>query len=245
MYYINEMFILQVGGIKRIALHYPYNRDYSEHLINNNICKEISADHQKKYLVPTQKIQSTPRQINKPIADTGPVRSINTTGKQMINNHLKNNKIPQNMPSYQPRIDYNSNPTNIQPPVATNQSNQVDSHYVPTFMSDTLIVGGQHQVYVSDVDDGPCMFSIQLKAHEQKLDEMMADIEYCELKPLSRKPTLGMACLARFSEDNKIYRAVIKSISPDSCQLLYVDYGNSEKVVDNNIYDIPDQSMFC
>lgn len=221
-------------------------RDYADHLVSSKMCNAISAEVQKKYLLPKQTTTSAPRLVNE-----GTVRSSNiTTQMQIINNHLAPNKrIPQNVPSYQPRIspsmDFNSNHTTaIQPQAATN--NQVEhmaSHYMPTFMSDTLIVNGRHQVYVSDVDDGPYMFSIQLKNSEQKMEEMMADIAKCTLTQISRKPALGMACLARFSEDSKIYRVVIKSIYPDSCQLLYVDYGNSEKAQYNNIFDIPEKYL--
>lgn len=141
-------------------------------------------------------------------------------------------------------MDFNSNHTdNGKPAPAVVQSEQLPSHYMPTFISDTLIVHGRHQVYVSYVDDGPYMFSVQLKSAEQRMEQMMADIAKCELLPLSRKPALGMACLSRYSEDNNIYRAVIKSIHPDSCQLLYVDYGNSENVLHNDIYDIPERFL--
>lgn len=166
----------------------------------------------------------------------------------MISNYLggRPNKVPQNMPSFQPRIspslDFN---LNSMKPTLTTTSEQLSSlpHYMPVFISDTLIVHGLHQVYVSYVDDGPYMFSIQLKSSEQKMEQMMADIANSPLQPLSRKAALGMACLARYSADKNIYRAVVKSIYRDSCQLLYVDYGNSETVSLNHIYDIPEHFL--
>lgn len=225
--------------------------DYTEYLINSKICQSITADQQKKYL--SKPLQATAaRPVNKSTNNNAAnVRSsINTTGMQMISNHLgvRNNKVPQNMPSYRPRVspsmDFNSNnAVTAKPSPVIIQNEQQTSNYVPTFISDTLIVDGRHQVYISYVDDGPYMFSIQLKASEPKMEELMAAIAQYPLQPLSRRPAFGMACLARYSGDNNIYRAVIKSINPDSCQLLYVDYGNSETVLHNNIYNIPEDFL--
>lgn len=229
--------------------------DYADHLINTRICQAISAEQQKKYL--TKSTATAARPINRASnnnnsATTNTVRSsINTTGMQMINNHLgvRTNKVPQNMPSYRPRVspsmDFNSNhgDKTTTSPAVISPNEHLSSHYMPTFVSDTLIVHGRHEVYVSNVDDGPYMFSIQQKSAEGRMEQMMAAIAKSPLKQLSRKPALGMACLARYSGDKNIYRAVIKSIHPDSCQLLYVDYGNSEMVLHNNIFDIPDQYL--
>lgn len=232
-------FFFQIGNVKRISLKWK-NRDYADYLISAKTCQAITPDQQKKYLTP------------KPVTATA-TRSINTQGKQMINNHLgvRNTKVPQNMPSYHPRVspsmDFNSNHTDKgkppPPPPAIIRNEQLTSHHMPIFISDTLIVHGRHQVYVSNIDDGPYMFSVQLKSSEQRMEQMMSAIANCQLKELSRKPALGMACLARYSGDNNIYRAVIKSINPDSCQLVYVDYGNSEKVLLNNIFDISEEHL--
>ncbi|KAG4076949.1 hypothetical protein HA402_015936 [Bradysia odoriphaga] len=223
--------------IKRISL--PWNGgDYADHLVKSKICQAITAENQKKFLIP--KAPSL-------IAARPPKTTNNNVQMQMISNHLgvRQSKVPQNMPSFHPSIvppstDYNLNHVEKakQPPAVI--VNEQPAHYMPTFVSDTLLIHGRHHVYVSHVDDGPYIFSVQLKSSERNMEQMMASIATCPLQPLSRKPALGMACLARYSADNQIYRAVIKSIHLDSCQLLYVDYGNSEKVLHNNIYDIPE-----
>uniref|UniRef100_A0A1Q3F5P0 Putative maternal tudor protein n=1 Tax=Culex tarsalis TaxID=7177 RepID=A0A1Q3F5P0_CULTA len=112
-------------------------------------------------------------------------------------------------------------------------------HTIATFRSTTLAVGSMHEVYVSYVENGPKLFTVQLRATENSLNQMMAALERVPLRNLTRKPTLGMACIARFSEDQVLYRALIMGINVDSCMVSYVDYGNSETVELKNIYEIP------
>ncbi|XP_037035912.1 maternal protein tudor-like [Bradysia coprophila] len=223
--------------VKRISI--PWNGgDYADHLVKSKICQAITAENQKKFLIPKAPSLTAARP---------PKTTNNNVQMQMISNHLgvRQSKVPQNMPSFHPTIippstDYNLNHVEKAKPPPPVILNEQPAHYMPTFVSDTLLVNGRHHVYVSHVDDGPYIFSVQLKSSERNMEQMMASIATCPLQQLSRKPALGMACLARFSVDNQIYRAVIKSIHLDSCQLLYVDYGNSEKVLHNNIYDIPE-----
>ncbi|KAJ6642396.1 Maternal protein tudor [Pseudolycoriella hygida] len=238
----------EVGSIKRISLIYN-GRDYADHLVNSQICQSITAEKQMKYLMPKPVVAPIARPINKLNNNDGTTirSSINPLGIRNINNYLNaGNKVPQNMPSYQPKIlpsmDFNSNRMQTSQP-ANSENNAIGSHLMPTFISDTLLLHGRHQVYVSYVEDGPYMFSVQLKSSEQRMEQMMVEIAKTQLQQLSKKPALGMACLARYSEDNRIYRAVIKSVYIDSCQMLFVDYGNSEKVLFNHIYDIPEQFL--
>lgn len=116
-------------------------------------------------------------------------------------------------------------------------------HTIATFRSTTLAVGSMHEVYVSYVENGPKLFTVQLRATENSLNQMMAALERVPLRNLSRKPTLGMACIARFSEDQVLYRALIMGINVDSCMVSYVDYGNSECVDLKNIYEIPSEFL--
>lgn len=116
-------------------------------------------------------------------------------------------------------------------------------HTIATFRSTTLAVGSMHEVYVSYVENGPKLFTVQLRATENSLNQMMAALERAPLRNLSRKPTLGMACIARFSEDQVLYRALIMGINVDSCMVSYVDYGNSETVQLKNIYEIPSEFL--
>lgn len=58
---------------------------------------------------------------------------------------------------------------------------------------------------------------------------------------------------ARFSADGKWYRAEVVSIDCDSCNLIYVDYGNSEvqmmknirPVFNKQLMTIPKQALIC
>ncbi|XP_058824597.1 maternal protein tudor [Topomyia yanbarensis] len=118
-----------------------------------------------------------------------------------------------------------------------------DIHTIVTFSSTTLTTGSMHEVYVSFVENGPKLFAVQLKASENALNQMMSALERVELRNLSRKPTLGMACIARFSEDQVLYRALIMGINVDSCLVSYVDYGNSETVDLKNLYEIPKEFL--
>nr|XP_029720118.1 LOW QUALITY PROTEIN: maternal protein tudor [Aedes albopictus] len=114
---------------------------------------------------------------------------------------------------------------------------------IVTFSSTTLAVGTVHEVYISYVENGPKLFTVQLKAKENSLNQMMAALERIPLRNLTRKPTLGMACIARFSEDRVLYRALIMGINIDSCLVSYVDYGNTETVEFRNLYEIPQEFL--
>jgi hypothetical protein len=67
-----------------------------------------------------------------------------------------------------------------------------------------------YNVYISANEAGPADFSIQLASLSQQLEAVMADINSCQLRPLAGAAVqVGTACLARYSVDNTIYRAVI------------------------------------
>lgn len=114
---------------------------------------------------------------------------------------------------------------------------------IPTFKSTDLMVSGQYKVYCSYVENGPKLFSVQLQSNEQQLDKMMDELGNVPLKNLQRKPTLGMACIARYSEDHQLYRAVIMNIMPTDCQVAYIDYGNAEQVAYKDIFEIPQEFL--
>ncbi|XP_065094028.1 maternal protein tudor [Ochlerotatus camptorhynchus] len=114
---------------------------------------------------------------------------------------------------------------------------------IVTFSSISLQVGSIHEIYVSFVENGPKLFTVQLKAKENSLTKMMGALERISLRNLIHKPTLGMACIARYSEDNVLYRALIMRINVDSCLVSYVDFGNSEIVEFKNLYEIPQEFL--
>lgn len=126
---------------------------------------------------------------------------------------------------------------------SSSNSSGKEFHTIATFRSTTLAVGSMHEVYVSYVENGPKLFTVQLRATENSLNQMMTALERVPLRNLDRKPTLGMACIARFSEDQVLYRALIMAINVDSCMVSYVDFGNSETVELKNIYEIPPEFL--
>ncbi|KAK7919576.1 hypothetical protein WMY93_010860 [Mugilogobius chulae] len=81
---------------------------------------------------------------------------------------------------------------------------------------------------------------------EERLQEMMVQLaEYCNSQ-ISQSSThhlsklaAGAACCARFTADSNWYRAVILEICDQEARVIYVDYGNSEKVPLSSILPIP------
>ncbi|XP_073845267.1 tudor domain containing protein [Musca autumnalis] len=112
-----------------------------------------------------------------------------------------------------------------------------------TFKSNNLVVGQIYDVSISFVENGPFLFSVQLVTHQDDLTDMMNRIEKVELKPFSDKPMLGTACIARYSEDGQLYRALITGVQPMACKVAYIDYGNAEMVHFRDLYEIPEEFL--
>lgn len=112
-----------------------------------------------------------------------------------------------------------------------------------TFKTNNLTVGKTYDVYVSFVENGPCLFSVQLAVAQDELTEMMNRIERVELKQYAEKPVLGTACIARYSEDGQFYRALITGVQTTACKVVYIDYGNAELVKYCDLYEIPDEFL--
>lgn len=112
-----------------------------------------------------------------------------------------------------------------------------------TFKSNTLSVGQVYDVSVSFVENGPFLFSVQLVTQQDDLTDMMNQIEKVHLKQFSEKPMLGTACIARYSEDGQLYRALITGVQPTACKVAYIDYGNAELVHFRDLYEIPDEFL--
>lgn len=96
-------------------------------------------------------------------------------------------------------------------------SNQVQNN-TPTLLTYKTIPlepGIEHEVFVSYVTDGPCIFSIQLKKMEDLLKKLMTEINSVTLVPLDENPLPGTVCLARSAEDGYICRAVITNMVDD------------------------------
>lgn len=161
-----------------------------------------------------------------------PQSSIQDKNRKIILDHLNTN----NRPAIHQRLV---------------QRNLTESYAMPTearttppvFKANELPLGTHQVVCCSYIQDGPKLFSIHLKSQESMLLQMMSHLSNVPLRNLSQRPTIGMACVARYSEDRSFYRAVIVNIQPDVCRVTYVDYGNSEDVAYNDIYEIPDKFL--
>lgn len=114
---------------------------------------------------------------------------------------------------------------------------------IPVYKANDLGVGSNHVVYCSFAQDGPHLFSVQLKNQEHILDNMMTNLANVQLRNLTHKPSIGMACIARYSEDRGFYRAAIVNIQPKVCRVTYIDYGNSEDVAFTDIFEVPDKFL--
>lgn len=167
-----------------------------------------------------------------PIRNLVPTRplqpNINTKGFQLIQNHLTSTRGRRNSRSDdESAISVNSN----------------ISSGIPVFIANELTVGTLHRVSCPYIENGPNLFSIQLRKQEHILDRMMSDLSNIPLKQLTTKPTIGMACVARYSEDKLFYRAAIMTIQPNACRVTYIDYGNSDNILFEDIFEIPEQFL--
>ncbi|XP_005297429.2 tudor domain-containing protein 6 isoform X2 [Chrysemys picta bellii] len=102
-----------------------------------------------------------------------------------------------------------------------------------------LKVGSTVQVIISYVES-PGYFWCQLRRNNQELESLMAEIQdYCKT---SAQPHCWASpvCLAKYSEDEKWYRALIISgeCSTEQVEVIYVDYGNKELVSVKNLCSI-------
>uniref|UniRef100_A0A8C0GZ37 Tudor domain containing 6 n=1 Tax=Chelonoidis abingdonii TaxID=106734 RepID=A0A8C0GZ37_CHEAB len=102
-----------------------------------------------------------------------------------------------------------------------------------------LEVGSTVQVVISYAES-PGYFWCQLSRNNQELKSLMAEIQdYCKT---SAQPHhwASPVCLAKYSEDEQWYRALIISgeCSAEQVEVIYVDYGNKELVSVENLCSI-------
>lgn len=107
-----------------------------------------------------------------------------------------------------------------------------------------LLKGIKYTVELSHVNSPSDVF-VQLVSHDQ-LGTIMPEIQtYCCDKGNGSilNPSVGMPCLALFS-DSKWYRAVIiKVLKPKRLRVRYVDYGNEDTVFWDHVKHIPERFM--
>lgn len=145
--------------------------------------------------------------------------------------------IPTNKPLQENwRRPYPSTIQQMRPPSSISPRSQDSA----AFKSRNLERDTRHQVLVSDVEDGPLKFNVQLQSCAQELDTLSRNINSIPLKPLSEPPIHGAACLALNSKTNRIRRAVVSTvINTYKVKVWYCDYGDQEILPHSSIYEIP------
>jgi len=132
---------------------------------------------------------------------------------------------------------------------AQENSSYSDDHHYQQFhhsgRSITLDTGTWYPITISSVEQGPPYFFIQLESLNDKLDDMMRAINNLKLSQLPRgQIDSGSICLARYSVDQSIYRAIILSRSSnDLVKVQYIDYGNYEHLPRDQIFEMPDMFL--
>jgi len=91
---------------------------------------------------------------------------------------------------------------------------------------------------VTEVVDGS-LFYIHIKGDENNhLSSLMQRIREVDRKPVNFMPRINQMCLARFSQDNNLYRAIVRKINNGECNVFYIDYGNSETLSPKQLFPI-------
>ncbi|CAH0384418.1 unnamed protein product [Bemisia tabaci] len=112
---------------------------------------------------------------------------------------------------------------------------------VSQFTSVKLPPGSRHAVYISHVEEGVFAFAVQLKGDaDDVLPDLMLEINQ-NYKPAPVEGVLmpGTLCLARYTSDKLICRAVITDVMGDKVKVYYVDFGNWEYLPPSEVFSIP------
>uniref|UniRef100_A0A3Q1I304 Tudor domain containing 1 n=1 Tax=Acanthochromis polyacanthus TaxID=80966 RepID=A0A3Q1I304_9TELE len=122
---------------------------------------------------------------------------------------------------------------------------------VPSFPVDwktvELPLNEPFQPYVAAVISPSLFYLIgPTQVDQQKLQQVMMELlAYCSnnhatlSSVIKSRPAPGAACCAQFSGDNNWYRAVVLEVGENEMNVIYADYGNSEKVPFSRILPIP------
>lgn len=96
---------------------------------------------------------------------------------------------------------------------------------------------GQFTGYVV-YEDGNMIY-VQKSENAELIDNTMANVatEAGNSKQLTSIDS-GVACLAKFTDDNEWYRGEVMTISRDQCNIYFVDYGNQGNVLFADILEI-------
>ena len=129
---------------------------------------------------------------------------------------------------------------------------EIEAHEQPSPLvlptQDLLQPGTSHDVYVI-LCTGPQSFVCQLTSASEALESIATKLSELyagsgEQSALQAPPNEGDLVIALFSDDSQWYRARVTTVCEDgkSCEVLFVDYGNSETVPVESLR-IPDPSI--
>ncbi|XP_069127026.1 uncharacterized protein [Argopecten irradians] len=116
-------------------------------------------------------------------------------------------------------------------------------------------LGSKMEVYVSWIED-PSMFWVQPVENQTILEELAEQVqeEYTSGPSADKKVSKiseGMAVVAKFSEDEAWYRAVVES-EGKTISVRFVDYGNTDSVAveslrlpSASLMEVPAQAIYC
>ena len=96
------------------------------------------------------------------------------------------------------------------------------------------------KVYVSNVVS-PNHFYCQLVSSEDQLTALMDQVaQYSSNADVSNieSRAVGIPCVAKYSQDEQYYRAEIERVGDQSCDVVFIDYGNSDTVKCTDIREI-------
>lgn len=104
------------------------------------------------------------------------------------------------------------------------------------YTSNTLNMHSSYEVMISHVQDGPFLFSVQLKKETPEMESMMRELQSLRLQEFPTDMLVGMACLVR---TDVVYRGLITQLGPSTVVVCLVDYGRTVVAPYHNLHAIP------
>ena len=135
-------------------------------------------------------------------------------------------------------------------------ADDLDDAFKGEFIQPSIFPEMKEHVYVSHVVS-PDEFYVQFESALDYLSALSAEISqfYIYLQPSAnvlRRPSPGMSCCAKFSQDGDWYRGKIKRVTSTGAEVEFVDYGNCEIVHLSQVKDpekrfmqLPQQAILC
>ncbi|XP_065177401.1 uncharacterized protein LOC135808177, partial [Sycon ciliatum] len=102
---------------------------------------------------------------------------------------------------------------------------------------DLLALGQTVAMEITHVET-PTDFWCQVRTNASSLERMM-DLLNSQQPPVLAEPTVGNICCAMYTEDNRLYRGCVDSITGEMACVRFTDYGNSQECALTDIYELP------